>query len=160
MIITELKTNPICYDGGLADGDIGKGTCMNNNRLTFYGLHKIRIQGLDHPSSHCTCNLKVFCCYRFSALIIGNNDPSHSFSHILKVCCDSKDRHYLRRNCNCKTRAHHESVILATESHNYIPQRLGTEIHYPFHFHIAGVDAESFQFTLCKLLVIIIELML
>lgn len=164
MVVAQLQTHAVRYDRTLADGDIGKGTCVNEYGLAFDGLNKIRIDGFRHPCGHRTVHFQIGGGYRSAVAIVGNNDLAHAFPHILEVAGHGQNGHDFGRNRDIEARAHHEAVGLAVHTvhaDDDVSERLAAEVHDPAHIDVGGVDVQTFHVRhLEQFFVIVVALVL
>ncbi len=160
MILRKLQSEPVGDDGGLTDGDIGKGSCMDKNGLSFNGLHQGWIDGLGHKCCHGAVNFKVRGRNSIAFLVPGNLHFSYPVAHILKIASHGKYSHKLRGDGNLESAFHHEAVHLAAHSNNYLPKGLSRKVNGPSYCGIIGIYIETFQVLFCQHIVAVVELML
>ena len=82
VIVKHLEPDAVCYDGGLAYRDIGKGTGMDHTRLVLYRAAQRGIDGVAHPGGHGTTHFQVAGGNRVTFLIEGYGDVIHPFPQV------------------------------------------------------------------------------
>src|SRR3972149_1325671 len=72
MIVEQLQSDTIGYDGGLAYCDVGKRPGMHKAGVVFCRAHQSRVNGITHEGCHCVTHFQITCSNRFAALVKGD----------------------------------------------------------------------------------------
>jgi len=95
VVVGKFQRYPVGNNRRLANGDIGKRTCMNHNRLAFQGLHHVRVNRINHPGGHGTVHFKISGGDRSILLVIGYNHLTDPLAHIFQVIGNGENSHDL-----------------------------------------------------------------
>ena len=77
MVVGQLQGDAVGDDRALADGDVGEGTGVDEDRLPFERLQEVGIDRLDHPGGHRAGHVEVGRRHRIALLVVGHDDRPH-----------------------------------------------------------------------------------
>ena len=160
MIVKQLQGQTVGDDGGLADGDVGKGAGVDQHRLMLHGVAHGGVDGVAHPCGHGAGNFQILGGDGVALAVIGHHDLADTLPQILQVAGHRQDRHQLGAHGDAELGLHHEAVQTAADADDDIAQALGAEVHDPAHLHALGVNVQTLQALLGQPLVAVIALML
>ena len=83
MVIEELQPQPVPDDGGLADGDVGKGAGVDQARLVLHGIAKGGVDAIAHPGGHGAGHLQVLGGDRTAGPVVGQHHVADPGAHVL-----------------------------------------------------------------------------
>ena len=96
----------------------------------------------------------------FPFLIVGHGNLAQPVPQVGQVPDNGKDGHEFGADGDAEPGGHHEPVHLSADPHDDVPQPLGAEVYDPAHFHVLGVDVQTFQPPLGQLFIRVIGLVL
>jgi len=161
VVFKELQGHPVGNDRRLADGDIGKGSGVDQTGVVLGGTHQGRIDGVAHEGGHGVAHFQVTAGHRFAALVEGHGDVVDPFLQVGQVGGDGQDGHQLGADGDAELGLHGVAVGTTAEADDDITEGLGTEVDNPAEFHPGGVDVQpAHTGQPGQLLVVIVALML
>ena len=160
VIIKQLQCQPVGDDGGLADGDVGKGAGVDQHRLVLHAVAHGGVDGVAHPGGHGTGHVQILGGDGLAGLGVGHHDLADPLPQILQILGNGQNGHQLGADGNAELGLHHIAVQTAADADDDVPQALGAEVHDPAHFHTGGVDVQPLQTLLGQPLVGIVPLVL
>ena len=160
MVVKELQGQPVADDGGLADGDVGEGTGVDQNRLVLHGVAHGGVDAVAHPGGHGAGHLQVLGGDRLAAAAVGHHDLADALPQVLQVLGHGQNGHQLGAHGDAELGLHQVAVLGTADAHDDVAQTLGAEVQDPAHLHALGIDVQALQAPLGQLLVVVVALVL
>jgi len=161
VIVEEFQPNTVGYNGGLANGDVGKRSRMHHAGIVFGGTHHGWIDGVAHKSGHGVADFQITSRDGFAGLVEGHRDVVEPFFQVGQIADNRQDGHTLGAHGDAESGLHRKAVHAAADTDNDVAQGLGTKVDDPAHLHTGGIDIQTRHAGQpIQLLVIVVALML
>ena len=115
---------------------------MDEGRIIFQRLHKVRLHGLLQQHRHRAVGLDIAAVDRRAISAIGDNDIAQTFLQVFQIKCQTQDRHNFGRHRNVKPSLTRESIRNAPERCHNIAQCPIIHIHHTAPDNTTFVDLQ------------------
>jgi len=122
--------------------NVGERAAVNQRRRMLQGLYQVRLEGILQQCCHSTVCAQILGINRIAVQIVCHQDLAQAFLQVCQVRCQAQDCHNLGGNGDLESVAPGNTVHLAAQTNDDVPQRTVVHVQHTLEHNPALVDAQ------------------